>query len=584
MSDHENARPPRAGARLSQSADGQNAKDPKYWATEHDGIKYARPFNGRFYKEKANEVKHSGAFLLPDGRSAVIINSNTPHKWHWPKTPHEKKMADDAVRQYWTKYHFPPSKHYEFREKKNREGAWIKPGTPGPFGYTRAVPPPPAAAGPNHANHRAPQPQPVAQGQVYRPGPARPVPQNYVPAPAPQVNVWSQRSAAQQQVQPQMPPQAPPPAAVVQATLTPLEETAAKWEAALKVNHGNTPVLPGVYSLMPHSHMPFRINPHATFPLTPAPVHVISVPNDTVPFDANPSVSLFVGVLANNLLMKICNNIIQEINKFVAQTNYKRYVGPKGLKIDQFLTRIKQFKDHYNQKIGPFQGREYEKPFPPMLGILADFDLEVWKRAHSTVLLKGSDYNVLKNQALLWFYEHMDYEEGKPAFTEASEETLKSTMEIMIYFFQFVRQDVEAMLFQHLNEAYKKKLESNTANAMDQQTGGHSHGVLRVAAAAYKEYMARENEHVNVKALQNPRSREVYIKTLMENKGFSKHELPSNMLYELVRDGSLPFAFFNKCIMMQSEYMTACRMYKESIQGVPEAAPASVHRIDEDSD
>lgn len=578
MSDHENARPPRAGARLSQRVEGPKATDPKYWATEHGNFKYVRPFEGKFYKEDPNEMKHTGAFLLPDGKNVVIINAKTPNKWHWPKTDNEKKMASDLIDQYNKKYKFPPSKHYEFRERLHKEGRWNKPGQP------VFVQPPPAAAGPNHANHRAPQPQPAAQGQVYRPGPARPAPQDWALAPAPQVSAWDQRRAAQQQAQPQMPPQAPPPAAVVQATMTPLEEIQAKWEAALKVNHGNTPVLPGVFSLMPHSHMPFGINPQGTFSLTPAPKHVVLVPNDSMPLNGSPSVSNFVGVLANNLAIKRCNNIIQAINQFVAQTNYTKYVPPKALRIDQFLTNIKQFKDHYNQKIGPFQGREYDKPFPPMLGILADFDLEVWKQAKSNVLLKGSDFNVLKNQALLWFYEHMDFEEGSTAFTEATEETLKFTMETMIYFFQFVRQDVEAMLFQHLNEAYKKKLESNTANAMDQQTGGHSHGVLRVAAAAYKEYMARENEHVNVKALENPRRRELYIKTLMENKGFSKHEMASNMLYELVRDGSLPFAFFNHCIMMQSEFMTAYRMYMESIKGVEEAAPASVHRIEEDSD
>lgn len=527
MSDHENARPPRAGARLSQSADGQNPKDPKYWATEHDGIKYARPFNGKFYREKANEDKHSGAFLLPDGRSAVIINANTPHKWHWPKTPHEKKMADDVVRQYWAKYHFPPSKHYEFRERKNREGAWIKPGTPGPFGYTPVTPPPPAAARQNHAN-RAPQPQPqpqphpAAQGQVYRAGPARPVPQDWVPAPAPQVSAWSQHRAAQQQAQP------------------------------LRPTHYNTwrEIIEG------HSQQTAGFNKY-------------------VQFDVRT-----YRIIEHDILIKACASHVNNLErdheawqeKGEALKKIKQSMGlqegqPLKFKFElpvKLIEKLAEYKANFMSGKKEFEGKQYQYEFPAYLDLVSGMNVEAIRSGHKP-LLEGTNFEVKRNIILKFVYEYVERLGTEHEKLVITDEAAPYLFGYAVNFYNFICRDLALLLVHHHDEMEKIKIQRSTAQAMDQKTGENSHGDLNAAAAAYQ--VQRMGEPESSTFLRSRPQQIEYLIFCMKNAELSVHFPVLRMIYELVRKGNIDYDYFKLFDQDRSIFAEALAKYKNQAYG-----------------
>lgn len=518
MSEHEIARPSRAGVPLSQFADGVNQKDPKYWATEHDGIKYVRQFNGRFYKEKANDVKHSGAFLLPDGRSAVIINANNPHKWHWPKTAIEKKMADDAMRQYWAKYQFAPSKHYEFREKKHKEGAWVKPGTPGSFGYTHATPPPPAAARTNHGN-RAPPPQPAVHGHVIRAGPPRQVPQDYVHAPPPAVNAWSRRGNSQQAHQQQ--------------------------GQAGAANHAQ-----------PQSQQMAGFNKYMQFDLRT------------------------FKIISRDPLIRACAehvNILKRdfeawSKKGEALQKIKDDLGvnegkPLKFKFELPVVLIKklaEYKTNFESCQQQFAGKKYLYKFPPFLELVSDMKAEVIRAGHKP-LLEDAGMDATCNFVLKFVYDFVERHGTENEKMIITDELAPFYFKTAANFYEYICRDLAILLVHHHDEMEQLRIKRQTAEIMDQQSGATSHGDVDAAAQAYKE--RRDEETDPPKALRNHDQQVEFFLFCMRNSNLDRKFKVPRMIYELIHTARIDYEWFEIINTNSSSFREAYERYTKPLVG-----------------
>jgi hypothetical protein len=518
MSDHENARPPRAGARLSQRVDGPKATDPTYWATEHGNFKYVRPFEGKYYKVDPNEMNHTGAFLLPDGKSVVIINSNTPNKWHFPTSQNEKKMAAALIKQYNDKYKHPPSKHYEFRERLHKEGRWKKPGQPG------FVPPPPAAAGPNHANHRAPQPQPVAQGQVYRPGPARPVPQNYVPAPAPQVNVWSQRGNQQQ------------------------------------ANHYER--VWGSFVNSSANHAQAQLQQTAGF-------------NKYVQFDVRT-----YRIIAHDTLIKACASHVNNLErdheawqeKGEALKKIKQSMGlqegqPLKFKFElpvKLIEKLAEYKANFMSGKKEFEGKQYQYEFPAYLDLVSGMNVEAIRSGHKP-LLEGTNFEVKRNIILKFVYEYVERLGTEHEKLVITDEAAPYLFGYAVNFYNFICRDLALLLVHHHDEMEKIKIQRSTAQAMDQKTGENSHGDLNAAAAAYQ--VQRMGEPESSTFLRSRPQQIEYLIFCMKNAELSVHFPVLRMIYELVRKGNIDYDYFKLFDQDRSIFAEALAKYKNQAYG-----------------
>lgn len=511
-----------ATVRLEQKVEPEDGKGRTYWASSKKGIGFAREFNDLYYKEEANEEKHTGAFVLPDGRKAFIVNTQHPGKYHYPKTEHEKQIADDAIRKYQTDHHYAPHEHYRWREQKVREGKWKW--------QNRN----PAQSAPAQPQHRP------GQGR----GGAR-----FVVANTANVVRGSQK-----------------PVDTSQGTWTQVTgHVPSAW--AQRRHHGLHPPPPAAQPQivqsnagMPHPHQGTRPAPQYSVVGPPVNVPVMHGFNRYVAYPTLASYQLVQTVE----LAQYCAKLIETMEKSKLEKTINVQYG-KNIHTELNTLAKKLFSDFENSR-KQFHNKTSNLNFPNLLQILNDLD-EIKISKGEGIFIGGDNYDANVNKQLANFYDQITecLSEIKRDYQVDSME-LQTKFQDIIHFLYSIVNDIMTLMTDNYNQKLRFEVKKSCIQSMDSFSGRAptvmDAGTFNLSAEAY--YTFRKTLDSNAQhssLLKDPQHIILYFVYLLSRSNADKKNNYIAVLYNLVSNEQIDVAYFGMACGNLPWFLSAYQRY-----------------------